>query len=113
MEDLKEKTVDLTSHVEDLADTFYRLTVVNITQKASTIISGAVVVALILSFGFFSLLFIAFALGWWLGDLVNSRPAGFLLAAAFFIILVFAISLMRKKTIFPLVRNLIVRKMYE
>jgi hypothetical protein len=113
MEDLKEKTVDLASHVEDLADTFYRLTVVNITQKVSNIVSGTVVILLIVSFGFFALLFIAFALGWWLGDVVNSRPAGFLLAAAFFLMLVFIIGYMRKKTIFPLVRNLIVRKMYD
>jgi hypothetical protein len=84
MEELKEKTADLADHVEDLANTFYRLTLVNATQKASNIISGAVVAFLICLVGFMVLLFLGVALGWWLGNLVNSRAGGFLLAAAFF-----------------------------
>ena len=113
MEELKEKTADLTDHVEDLANTFYRLTLVNATQKASNIISSAVVTLLICSLSFLVLLFMGVALAWWLGNIINSRVGGFLLAAAFFLIVVLFLSVSGKKTIFPFIRDLIIRKMYD
>lgn len=113
MEELKEKTADLADHVEDLANTFYRLTLVNATQKASNIISSVVITLMICSLGFLALLFMGVALAWWLGNVVNSRAGGFLLAAAFFLIVVLLLSLLGKKTIFPFIRDMIVRKMYD
>jgi len=113
MEDLKEKTIDLADHIEELADTFYRLTVVNVTQKATNIVSGAVVMIVLCLLGFFVLLFAGCGLAWWLGNIVNSRIGGFLLASAFFLIIMIIVSLLRKQTIFPLIRNLIIRKVYD
>lgn len=113
MEDLKEKTIGLADHVEDLATTFYQLTLVKITQKISDIVSGLVLVLLAGLFGFFVVLFAGVALAWWLGDLVNSRIGGFLLAAAFFLILVLVLSFFRKNKILPLMRNIIIRKIYD
>ena len=113
MEDLKEKTKDLADHVEDLAGTFYRLTTIKVTQKATNIISGAIVGVLIVTLGLFVLFFASLALGFWLGDLVNSRAGGFLIAAAFFLLILFGIVLMGKKTILPPLRDIIVRKFYD
>jgi hypothetical protein len=113
MEDLKEKTRDLADHVEDLADTFYRLTTVNVTQKATNIISGAIIGVLIVTLGLFFLFFATLALGWWLGDLVNSRAGGFLIAAGFFLLILVVIVLRGKKTILPMLRDIIVRKFYD
>ena len=113
MEELKEKTADLADHVEDLANTFYRLTLVNATQRASNIISGAVVTLLICSLSFLALLFMGVALAWWLGNIVNSRAGGFLLAAAFFLIVLLFLSVLGKKTILPFIRDIIIRKMYD
>ncbi len=113
MEELKEKTADLADHVEDLANTFYRLTLVNATQKASNVISSAVVTLLICSLAFIALLFMGVALAWWLGNLVNSRAGGFLLAAAFFVVVILFLSLLGKKTILPMIRDMIIRKMYD
>ena len=113
MEDLKEKTIDLADHVEDLADTFYRLSLLNATEKATNIISGVVLMIVLCSLGFFVLLFGGCALAWWLGNIINSRPGGFLLVAGFFLILIAITSVLKKKTIFPLIRNLIIRKVYD
>ena len=113
MEDLKEKTMDLADHVEDLADTYYRLTVLNVTQKATNIVSGALVMIVMCSLGVFVLLFAGCALAWWLGNIINSRTGGFLLTAGFFLILMLIIGLLRKKTIFPMIRDLIIRKVYD
>lgn len=112
-EDLKEKTADLANHIEDLAETFYRLTVVNIAQKASRIAAGTILSVCIGVLCVFVVLFLGFAFAWWMGDIVNSRPGGFLLGAALFLLLMFVIFSMGKKIIFPFVRNLIIRKIYD
>lgn len=113
MEDLKEKTVDLADHVEDLATTFYRLSIVKVTEKTSTIVSAAVVLLIMCALGLFVLLFAGCALAWWLGNLVHSRIGGFLLAAAFYFIIMVIVALLRKNIIFPKVRNIIIRKIYD
>ncbi len=113
MEDLKEKTADLADHVEDLADTFYKLTIVNVTQKATNIASGAVVMMAFSVLGLFVFLFLGVALAWWLGDIMNNRVLGFLLGAGFFLFLLIIIIALRKKIIFPFIRNLIISKVYD
>jgi hypothetical protein len=113
MENLKEKTRDLADHVEDLAGTLYKLTTVHVTQKATNIISGLIIGVLALSVGFIVLLFASLALGWWLGDVVDSRAGGFLIAAGFFLLVLLGIIFTSKKTILPLLRDIIVRKLYD
>lgn len=113
MEDLKEKTADLADHVEDLATTFYKLTVVKLTQKVTNIASNLLLVLSIAFFGFFIILFAGLALGFWVGDLVGSRAGGFLITAGFFLIVLLIIAAIRKKVVFPYIRNLLIRKIYD
>lgn len=113
MDDLKEKTADLADHVEDLATTFYKLTVVKITQKATNVASNLLLVLSIAIFGFFIILFAGIALAFWVGDLVDSRAGGFLITAGFFGIVLLIIAAIRKKIVFPYIRNLIIRKIYD
>ena len=113
MDDLKEKTADLADHVEDLAETFYKLTIVNVTQKATNIAAGAVVMMALSILGLIVFLFLGVALAWWLGDLVESRAGGFLLSAGFFVLLLIIIVALRKKIVFPFIRNLIISKVYD
>jgi hypothetical protein len=113
MNDLKEKTADLADHVEDLANTFYKLTVVNITQKATNVTSNLLLVLTITIVGFLVVLFGGVALALWLGDLIDSRAGGFLITAGIFGIVILIIAAMRKKIVFPYIRNLIIRKIYD
>jgi hypothetical protein len=113
MNDLKEKTADLADHVEDLANTFYKLTVVNITQKATNIASNLLLVLTVTIVGFLVILFVGVALALWLGDLVNSRAGGFLITAGIFGIVLLIIASIRKKIVFPYIRDLIIRKIYD
>jgi hypothetical protein len=48
-----------------------------------------------------------------MGDVVNSRAGGFLLGASLFLLLMIFIFFLGKKTIFPFIRNLIIRKIYD
>jgi hypothetical protein len=113
MDDIKEKTADMADHVQDLADTFYKLTVANLTQRISNIGSSLIVGILVGVLVFFVLLFMGIALALWLGDLLHSRTGGFLAGAAFFLLVVLIMGSMRKKLIFPFIRNLIIRKIYD
>ena len=113
MDDLKEKTADLADHVEDLATTFYKLTVVKLTQKVTNVASNLLLVLSIAIFGFLIILFGGIALAFWIGDLVGNRAGGFLITAGFFLLVLLIIAAMRKKVVFPYIRNLIVRKIYD
>ena len=113
MDDIREKTTGLADHIEDLANTFYRLTLLNVVQKTTNIVSGAIVMIALFILGFFTLLFLGIALAWWLVDLVNSRALGFVLGAVFFIIILAFIIMLRKKLVFPLIRNSIIKKVYD
>jgi len=113
MEELKEKAADLVDHVEDLADTYYKLAVVNITQKATNIASGTVVMVAVCVLGLLIFLFLGIALSWWLGDLLHNRALGFVLGAVVFAFLLLLILWMRSRILFPYIRNLIIRKVYE
>jgi len=113
MNDLKEKTADLADHVEDLANTFYKLTVVNITQKATNIVSNLLLVISIAIIGSLVILFAGVALALWVGDLVGNRALGFLITAGFFGLVLLIIASIRKKIVFPYIRNLIIRKIYD
>jgi hypothetical protein len=113
MEELKEKTADLGDHVEQLADTFYKLTVLNVTQKATNMTSGAISGLIIFVFGFFFVLFSGLALCWWLGNVLDNRTAGFLLGAGIFLLICIILVAVTKKVIFPYFRDLIIRKFYD
>jgi hypothetical protein len=113
MENIKDKAADLLGHAEDLADTGYKLALLNVTQKAANIASAGITIIIVCTAGIFVLLFGGFALSWWLGDLVSSRAGGFLLGAGFFLIVMVIVVLFRKKIIFPLIRNLIIRNVYD
>lgn len=110
---LKEKAADLVDHVEDLANTFYKLTILNVTQKTTNIAANVIMGMSIVVFGSCVVLFLGLALSWWLGDLVGSRAGGFLLTAGFFILVLLIIAAVKKKIVFPYIRNRIIRKIYE
>ena len=113
MEDLKEKISDLTGHAEDLAETYYRLSLLNITQRAANIASASVATVLVFIAAMFVLLLGGVALSLWLGDLVNNRAGGFLLGAGIFFVVMIILVLLRKKIIFPFFRDLVIRKFYD
>jgi len=112
-QNLKEDAKDVLNHASDYAETFYKLSLIRLTKKVSDIASGVVNSVLIFIISLCILLFISFAGAWWLGDVVESRALGFLLIAAFYVLLIFILILMRKKVISPFIRNTLIRKIYE
>lgn len=113
MENVKSKVEQLADHVEDLFKTFYRLTLVRVTQKIAEIASAFLNIWIVVAFAFFLLLFGSLGIAWWLGDVMNSRSGGFFVMAGIFLLLITAILLLRKKLLFPFIRNLIIKKIYD
>jgi hypothetical protein len=112
-ETIKEEAKDLFDHATDYLETFYQLAVVNVVQKGVNIASGVINGVILTVLGLFVLLFSGVGLAWWLGNVINSRAGGFFIVAGVCLLVMAIIIVMRKKTIFPFLRNLITRKIYE
>jgi hypothetical protein len=112
MEELKMKAENLTEHVSDLLDSYYKLAAVTATEKATNIGSGILGAVVIGILGFFIVFFAGFGLAWWLGNVINSRAGGFLLVSGFFLLVMVILLAIRKKIVFPFFRNSILRKIY-
>ena len=112
-ETLQQKAEQLTSHLADYADTFLKVTLVNATEKGSTMASAAITTLILAGLALFALFFGGFALAWWLGNLLDSLAAGFVIVTGFYLLLFVVGMMLRKKTIFPYLRNRIIRSIYE
>lgn len=110
---IKDDAKDILQHAGDYADTLYKLTLVRLTKKISDAASGIVNSVLIFFISLCIILFLSLAGAWWIGEMLNSPAAGFLVIAGFYILLIVIIMLMRKKIISPFIRNTLIRKMYE
>lgn len=113
MEDLKSKIEGLTDHFKDLADTYYKLSLIKVTQKATNITSGILAGITTLFLFVITLFFLGMGLAWWLGNLLNSMPAGFFIVGGFFILVMIAVILLRRKIVFPFLKKAILKKLYE
>src|SRR5947209_2100691 len=113
MEDLKSKAANLKDHVQEYVHTYTQLAKAKAVKGASSAASGVVVGVSAFLFTFFFLFFVAFGLGWWFGNLVNSRAGGFFMVAGLFLLLTILLFALRKKVIVPMIRNAIISKVYE
>lgn len=113
MEDLKTNVQSLKTHVGDYVHTYIELTKAKATKGASNAASVVAVLIGTLFFGLFFFLFIFLGLAWWIGDLVNSIAGGYFIVAGFFLLIIILLYALRKKYITPLIRNAIVRTVYE
>jgi hypothetical protein len=110
---LKVKTGNLTDDIVELLESYYKLGVLSVTDKATNIASLTVAIFLISFLALFTLLFLGFGLGWWLGEKLDSMLAGFSIVAGVFVLLIAAVIAFKKQLVFPIIRNTIIRKVYE
>lgn len=108
----KDTSNNLADQAIELLETYYQLTLVNITDKVSGVASSVVTFIAVFIIGIFVILFIGLALGTWLGQLLNSAIAGYFVTAGLFLIIMLLIWALRKKLMSGF-RNFIIRKVYE
>lgn len=116
MEDLKtiKSTAEsLTDHVADYIETYVKLAVVNATQKATGVASISLAGVVLTFFLIFVLFFSGVGLSLWVGEAIRNIKAGFFIVSGLYALIGLVIYLFRKNIVFPLVRNTIIRKVYE
>jgi hypothetical protein len=113
MEELKPKAESLTHSISNYLDTFYKLALVNLTQKATNVTAGVLAGITTLFLFILTLFFLGMGLAWWIGGLINSTAAGFFIVAGLFIVLMVVIIVLRKKLVFPVLKKAILKKIYE
>ncbi|WP_290708798.1 phage holin family protein [Flavihumibacter sp. CACIAM 22H1] len=113
MDTLKSKAADLLEHGGELLDTYYRLTVVNATDKVAKASSVSVVALAAALFGLIVLFFAGIGMAWWIGEAMNNMKAGFFIVGGFFLLLLLALLLFRKSLLVPMIRNQIIQSIYD
>src|SRR5690242_2382105 len=110
---IKIKTGNLTDDIVELLESYYKLGVLNVTDKATGIASLTVAIFMVSFLSMFALLFIGLGFGWWLGEKLDSMFAGFSIVAGIFVLMIAAILAFKKQLVFPFIRNLIIKNVYE
>lgn len=113
MEDLKTKAGNLTDSISDYVQSSYKLALLNAADKATGIAASTLASVVIAFLGIFVLFFAGIALGVWLGNLLNNPALGYLLVAALFTMIIVIIVAMRKRIVFPMIRDKLINKLYE
>jgi hypothetical protein len=99
--------------VTDLVDTYIALAKANVTQKAADAASASAAGIIMAVLGFFFLFFAALGLAWWIGELISSRIGGFFIVAGLFALLTVLLVAFKEQFLYPMIRNKIVKKVYE
>ena len=113
MEELKANAQSLKTHVGEYVSTYIELAKAKVTQGASNAASAVTVLLGALFLGLFFFLFVFLGLAWWIGAALDSPAAGYFIVAGLFLLIIIILFALRKKYIAPLIRNAIIRIVYE
>jgi len=113
MEPQKVTTEDLFTQAGDIIDTYYKLTVVNATDKVTRAATSGMSVLVIGVAAFIIFIFMGLGFAWWIGEALDNMKAGFFITGGAYFLLLLIFLLLRKEIVFPIIRNNIIRKVYE
>ncbi|HOX81918.1 MAG TPA: hypothetical protein PLJ60_11820 [Chryseolinea sp.] len=105
-----EKWVD---DLGNLVETYRNLITIRVVEHTSLGASLSALGILSLIFLLCILLFFGLGAAWWIGELMQNRTAGFFIVGGIYFFLLGGILLMARKFIVPLIRNLIIKKIYD
>lgn len=113
VEEMKHVAETLAEHVGEYVETYVKLAVVNATQKTTGLATVSLTAILLSFFCMFVLLFAGVGTAVWVGEELQDLKAGYFIVAGFYLLCALLFVLLRKKLIFPIVRDHIIRKVYE
>ncbi len=113
METIKNATEDLIDHTGDLLESYYKLAVVKATDKATKVASTGAAALAIGFFGLIILLFLGVGLAWWIGETMQDIKMGFFIIGGAYLVVLLLLIVLRKQLVFPLIRNSIIRNVYD
>jgi cytochrome c biogenesis protein CcdA len=114
-ENLKDKDghEKIISHIKDYLETSYELLQVKLIKKVSRVISMAFFMLIVVVLGLLTLVLFSLTLASWMGDLLENRTQGYLLAAGILLVVLLIFLAAFKKIALFIFRNRIIRKIYE
>ena len=104
---------NMTESAQDLLETYYKLGVASATRKSADVAAGVVSTLLLTLLCGLAIVFGFIGLAFWVGGLINSMAGGFGIVAAFFVVMIAVIASLKGKIIHPMIRNMVVKKVYE
>jgi len=112
-EEINEDAKDLVEHIGDFLESYYQLLTIKLAQKVIDVTSSLINSVILAFLGLLFISFVGLGLALWLGDVINSRAGGFFITAGIYLVIMLLLVVMRKKLIFPFLRNFLTRKIYE
>lgn len=113
MEELKSKAGDLTDSITEYIQSYYKLTLLNAADKATSIAASTLASVTMFFMGMFVLFFGGIALAIWLGNLLDNEALGYLIVAGFFLLIIIVVVLLKRNIVFPVIRDKLINKLYE
>jgi len=113
MFEIRDKVENIAENVEEIVKDYYELSFVNAVDKGSKLGSLFIVNLLVAALGFFVFLFVGFGASFWIGEALGSIMLGFFIVAGFLLLVLVIILALKAKTIVPLLRNIIIKSIYD
>lgn len=113
MSEIKESAENVLDTIEDILETHRDIAVVKFLQRFSTTASAAVIGIIGLLMILLILVFAGIGLAMWIGESLQNMKAGFFIVGGLFIVALSVILLIAKRVLVPIIRNLIIDKIYE
>ena len=110
---LKERIESLADQTQDLAETAYKIALVEATEQITKIASSTILISVLLLLVNFSFLFLGFGVALWIGDALDNVKMGYFIVGGIYLLIILLILALSKKVIIPYFRNSIVKKLYE
>jgi hypothetical protein len=113
MEENKNVFSDFGTSIMDYAESWYKLTILRGTKKATRATAFLLTILFVVFLGLFVLFFAGLALGIWLSDRLNNPWAGYIIVSGVFLFIMLMLIAFRNYLVFPLIRDRIIRKLYD
>lgn len=107
------KHEQLTDSVEDLLQSYKDLITLKVVEKASLGVSLSISGLLTLVIGIFVMLFTGMGLASWLGEYLKDIKLGYFIVGGFYALIFLILLLISKKVTVPMIRNLVIKNIYE
>jgi hypothetical protein len=106
-------TEKIISTAGEMIETYRDLINLRVVENVSRGVSATIVGILTLVVVCFVLLFLALGAAWWIGEAMNNMKAGFFIAGSAFLLLLFIVLLSAKNSLIPMIRDMVIKKIYE
>ncbi|MFP5042252.1 hypothetical protein [Parasediminibacterium sp. JCM 36343] len=110
---LKDRLEDITENLTDIIDTYYHLTVLKVADRAATTLSIFFLYLVLMAIALFVVLFASIGLAVYFNRVLHTDMEGYFVVAGMYTLIGLVLMIFRKTTIFGIVRNVLIRKLYE